>query len=103
MVRRPPRATRTDTLVPYTTLFRSEDGSKEPPPLALLSPAAIGAVRADNSPGIAMDMNASAITLAPAARRREPFCLLPAVRTSIPSGDNKATGVGASLSPILKH
>src|SRR3546814_16586662 len=50
-----------------------------------------------------MDMNASAITLAPAARRREPFCLLPAVPTSIPSGDNKATGVGASLSPILKN
>src|SRR3546814_16149258 len=28
MIRRPPRATRTDTLFPYTTLFRSnEDGS----------------------------------------------------------------------------
>src|SRR3546814_4985844 len=25
MIRRPPRATRTDTLVPYTTLFRSGD------------------------------------------------------------------------------
>src|SRR3546814_14612544 len=25
MVRRPPRSTRTDTLVPYTTLFRSAD------------------------------------------------------------------------------
>src|SRR3546814_17451538 len=25
MIRRPPRATRTDTLVPYTTLFRSDD------------------------------------------------------------------------------
>src|SRR3546814_2938453 len=28
MIRRPPRATRTDTLLPYTTLFRSAD----PPP-----------------------------------------------------------------------
>src|SRR3546814_7371889 len=27
MIRRPPRSTRTDTLVPYTTLFRSNDGS----------------------------------------------------------------------------
>src|SRR3546814_7813018 len=27
MIRRPPRSTRTDTLVPYTTLFRSADGS----------------------------------------------------------------------------
>src|SRR3546814_18540094 len=27
MIRRPPRSTRTDTLLPYTTLFRSEGGS----------------------------------------------------------------------------
>src|SRR3546814_4272532 len=27
MIRRPPRSTRTDTLFPYTTLFRSEDNS----------------------------------------------------------------------------
>src|SRR3546814_10044566 len=26
MIRRPPRSTRTDTLFPYTTLFRSTDG-----------------------------------------------------------------------------
>src|SRR3546814_11446475 len=26
MIRRPPRSTRTDTLVPYTTLFRSNEG-----------------------------------------------------------------------------
>src|SRR3546814_2084088 len=28
MIRRPPRATRTDTLFPYTTLFRSEQGGR---------------------------------------------------------------------------
>src|SRR3546814_3072992 len=27
MIRRPPRSTRTDTLVPYTTLFRSDIGA----------------------------------------------------------------------------
>src|SRR3546814_18595226 len=27
MIRRPPRSTRTDTLFPYTTLFRSPDGA----------------------------------------------------------------------------
>src|SRR3546814_14458222 len=27
MIRRPPRSTRTDTLFPYTTLFRSESGA----------------------------------------------------------------------------
>src|SRR3546814_17963240 len=29
MIRRPPRSTRTDTLFPYTTLFRSYDGLDE--------------------------------------------------------------------------
>src|SRR3546814_3138050 len=28
MIRRPPRSTRTDTLFPYTTLFRSESSTK---------------------------------------------------------------------------
>src|SRR3546814_1336210 len=32
MIRRPPRATRTDTLVPYTTLFRSQDRLQSPVP-----------------------------------------------------------------------
>src|SRR3546814_10955311 len=36
MVRRPPRSTRTDTLFPYTTLFRSSDRMRpsrsQPPP-----------------------------------------------------------------------
>src|SRR3546814_7696639 len=30
MIRRPPRSTRTDTLFPYTTLFRSEIGAENP-------------------------------------------------------------------------
>src|SRR3546814_19338263 len=29
MIRRPPRSTRTDTLFPYTTLFRSRDGEDD--------------------------------------------------------------------------
>src|SRR3546814_8104945 len=36
MLRRPPRPTRTDTLFPYTTLFRSEEGRA----LRLASPGA---------------------------------------------------------------
>src|SRR3546814_12039524 len=28
MIRRPPRSTRTDTLFPYTTLFRSDEGAE---------------------------------------------------------------------------
>src|SRR3546814_1248969 len=31
MIRRPPRSTRTDTLFPYTTLFRSQQGDREEP------------------------------------------------------------------------
>src|SRR3546814_949012 len=30
MIRRPPRSTRTDTLFPYTTLFRSQDHRDQP-------------------------------------------------------------------------
>src|SRR3546814_4833374 len=30
MIRRPPRSTRTDTLFPYTTLFRSHGGTHDP-------------------------------------------------------------------------
>src|SRR3546814_6697914 len=33
MVRRPPRSTRTDTLFPYTTLFRSDNGLHWSPPV----------------------------------------------------------------------
>src|SRR3546814_1644341 len=34
-IRRPPRSTRTDTLFPYTTLFRSGGGRRAPPVRAL--------------------------------------------------------------------
>src|SRR3546814_12168482 len=36
MLRRPPRSTRTDTLFPYTTLFRSLDGVMRKPKTALV-------------------------------------------------------------------
>src|SRR3546814_7624489 len=42
MIRRPPRATRTDTLFPYTTLFRSQRaryGALEKPHRQALAPA----------------------------------------------------------------
>src|SRR3546814_3586832 len=35
MIRRPPRSTRTDTLFPYTTLFRSERGTGQAAGIAL--------------------------------------------------------------------
>src|SRR3546814_18435937 len=36
MIRRPPRATRTDTLFPYTTLFRARTGARAGRPRATL-------------------------------------------------------------------
>src|SRR3546814_6537491 len=60
MIRRPPRSTRTDTLFPYTTLFRSpgfspgENRMRSPIVLgaflALLTPAGVLAQRADLPP-----------------------------------------------------
>src|SRR3546814_18913161 len=35
MIRRPPRSTRTDTLFPYTTLFRSDEGIKTRPVIVI--------------------------------------------------------------------
>src|SRR3546814_15632561 len=37
MIRRPPRSTRTDTLFPYTTLFRSERIARSLPPNAVMN------------------------------------------------------------------
>src|SRR3546814_12319943 len=39
MIRRPPRSTRTDTLFPYTTLFRSRIGPSRTSHLAVADPA----------------------------------------------------------------
>src|SRR3546814_20506519 len=39
MIRRPPRSTRTDTLFPYTTLFRSVEGTSQQPPLRAAMPS----------------------------------------------------------------
>src|SRR3546814_20877886 len=40
MIRRPPRSTRTDTLFPYTTLFRSHPRRRAPVPCECLGSAA---------------------------------------------------------------
>src|SRR3546814_12879309 len=50
MIRRPPRSTRTDTLFPYTTLFRSDIGDDE----VLLVAGQLGNRRDDAEIGIAV-------------------------------------------------
>src|SRR3546814_15819007 len=45
MIRRPPRSTRTDTLFPYTTLFRSPaDDIRRTSPVHRLGPCCVGGV-----------------------------------------------------------
>src|SRR3546814_11326949 len=48
MIRRPPRSTRTDTLFPYTTLFRSWQGRGP----AAGAPGVFGAADADRDHGV---------------------------------------------------
>src|SRR3546814_10168098 len=43
MIRRPPRSTRTDTLFPYTTLFRSPSASTRSPVWTALTPVVLEA------------------------------------------------------------
>src|SRR3546814_18110251 len=73
MIRRPPRSTRTDTLFPYTTLFRADDAAHGRRQLQighdLLQPLAIGLVGdlARNAPAMGGVGHQHAI----AARERE--------------------------------
>src|SRR3546814_7477412 len=60
MIRRPPRSTRTDTLFPYTTLFRSEGGRLEDP-----AEGFDGAVARDLAAGLAADVVVEAQQVAP--------------------------------------
>src|SRR3546814_11073383 len=47
MIRRPPRSTRTDTLFPYTTLFRSPRPGRGTPPTAGVIYGAGGSIRSE--------------------------------------------------------
>src|SRR3546814_15650233 len=60
MIRRPPRSTRTDTLFPYTTLFRSgaARGDARLSPLGGCRGAGDGGDRADAGRGCAADVRA---------------------------------------------
>src|SRR3546814_7337799 len=51
LLRRPPRSTRTDTLVPYTTLFRSPLDSRGRTPKLKKQHVLLFARRAGNAPG----------------------------------------------------
>src|SRR3546814_12071145 len=64
MIRRPPRSTRTDTLFPYTTLFRSETIALNP------VPANLGFLSKACGQAVAHIGQADAIALYPLKRNR---------------------------------
>src|SRR3546814_6254589 len=81
MIRRPPRSTRTDTLFPYTTLFRS-DGSPAltgwSPPSTLLSPANDDAMEYLRDVGRAFIGFSASAGLEPLFQIGEPWWWVPA-------------------------
>src|SRR3546814_2330161 len=68
MIRRPPRSTRTDTLFPYTTLFRSREprlgrrrgADAHPADLAVRLPPAVRGLEDHDQRGLTMIRNATA-------------------------------------------
>src|SRR3546814_3300105 len=66
MVRRPPRATRTDTLVPYTTVFRSQAAEDLKETLARREKAAIEKIAQSETQAL-QEVRAQAVDIAIAA------------------------------------
>src|SRR3546814_3749005 len=66
MVRRPPRATRTDTLVPYTTVFRSQAAEDLKETLARREKAAIEKIAQAETQAL-QEVRAQAVDIATAA------------------------------------
>src|SRR3546814_18952739 len=79
MIRRPPRSTRTDTLFPYTTLFRSLWGYERQHQIAQArNGSAVNLEEYENLADVALRLGISKITL---TRRREyPGSLLPRIK-----------------------
>src|SRR3546814_11739223 len=77
MIRRPPRSTRTDTLFPYTTLFRSTIKV-----LNAQNAGATGVLIADNAPG----------NPPPSLGGTDPSITIPAIRIT----DRKSTRLNSS-------
>src|SRR3546814_4577928 len=64
MIRRPPRSTRTDTLFPYTTLFRSPGDSEKKMTKAAASNADIALIDLEDAVATGEKANARALTAA---------------------------------------
>src|SRR3546814_6870488 len=104
MIRRPPRSTRTDTLFPYTTLFRSVDPAfvqvigRKGAAVALQLPAR-------RTPGLAVDghmrLGRGAAALLQIARRTGGGDILPARPPAQPARDHMVEGQFLARPAIL--
>src|SRR3546814_9916395 len=86
MIRRPPRATRTDTLVPYTTLFRST-----PWPIAVLPSDSRSRRAAPMAAVMAGDASVSRRAAASRTRSRSPGSVSITMRSAV---SRSASGMG---------
>src|SRR3546814_7607385 len=102
MIRPPPRSTRTDTLFPYTTLFRSHQSAKGQKTLVLL-------VDLGCEGGIFRRDIAAHGVLKPRDRLRRPGMLLPPdaigiMPSDIESGDiNRVVTIGVAVARSEEH
>src|SRR3546814_4186434 len=112
MIRRPPRSTRTDTLFPYTTLFRSEPADSRAHPPADQQPDPVAPERSKHAgqpgeepdphrlPGVAgadTDAAAGRSVDGPGARHPVPrYRSRPAVPAAFPAEDRKSTRLNSS-------
>src|SRR3546814_8403650 len=90
MIRRPPRSTRTDTLFPYTTLFRADRRNRTLQPRRL-APGGGGGGGHDERPPAADDGRTDAL---PAPSRHADLALLPLRE---PCGGHGLGGLHAAL------
>src|SRR3546814_19214219 len=114
MIRRPPRSTRTDTLFPYTTLFRSrllEDylsrsSQRQDPPTAAGSPLPSGLRRPPQDPVVVMlwdqDVSAAKLQAASSAERRRFIRATTVLKARLvtPAGTGEATVLDAPLNGV---
>src|SRR3546814_5394705 len=87
MIRRPPRSTRTDTLFPYTTLFRSAAADTEEHHVERRRQTAAGADRPQESGRLSAaaesaDVPGTVAECRTARRRPEPRCAYPLGRSA---------------------
>src|SRR3546814_12497214 len=93
MIRRPPRSTRTDTIVPYTTLFRSQAGYVDVAAAGLQHGAAVAVEVADEHAGPGEHRAAEHVDVA-AARQQAAFDHLDAAVAASPTQPDLASVSG---------